>query len=98
MRLIALLLAICVLTGCFPLAGQPRMGSVDDMLPPQPDRCGLALLPDLRGAPMAQLADFRLIGPLRVLWPGQEITNEVNPARLNAEVDVAGRIQRLMCG
>lgn len=98
MRLIAPLLAICVLAGCFPLAGQSRMGPVDDMLPPQPDRCGLALLPDLRGAPMAQLADFRLIGPLRVLWPGQEITNEVNPARLNAEVDVAGRIQRLMCG
>lgn len=98
MRLIAPLLAICVLVGCFPLAGQSRMGPVDDMLPQQPDHCGLALLPDLRGAPMAQLADFRLIGPLRVLWPGQEITNEVNPARLNAEVDVAGRILRLMCG
>ncbi len=98
MRLIAPFLVISVLAGCFPLAGQLRMGPVDDMLPPQPDRCGLASLPDLRGAPMAQLADFRLIGPLRVLWPGQEITHEVIPARLNAEVDVTGRILRLMCG
>lgn len=98
MRLIACVLAICALTGCLPLVGQLRMGPVDDMLPQQPDRCGLAALPELRGAPMARLADFRLIGPLRVLWPGQEITNEVNPTRLNAEVDVTGRILRLMCG
>lgn len=98
MRLTASVLALCLLTGCFPLGGQLRMGPVDDMLAPQPDQCGLAALPDLRGAPMDQLADFRLIGPLRVLWPGQEITNEVNPTRLNAEVDVTGRIVRLMCG
>jgi hypothetical protein len=47
---------------------------------------------------MERLADFRLIGPLRVLWPGQEITNDIVPTRLNAEVDVTGRIQRLICG
>lgn len=98
MRLIAPLLALGLLTACFPLAGQLRMGPVDEMLSPQPDQCGLAALPDLRGAPMARLADFQLVGPLRVLWPGQEITNEVSPARLNAEVDVTGRILRLMCG
>lgn len=98
MRLIAPVLMVCVLAGCFPLAGQMRMGPVDEMLSPQPDQCGLAVLPDLHGAPMARLADFRLIGPLRVLWPGQEITNEVNPTRLNAEVDVTGHILRLMCG
>jgi hypothetical protein len=93
MRLIpvlALLLASC---GTY-----YRMGPVDDMLPRQPDHCGIASLPDLRGQPMARLADFRLTGPLRVIWPGQEITNEVNPARLNAEVDVTGRILRLICG
>jgi hypothetical protein len=74
------------------------MGQVDDMLPPQPDRCGLAALPALRSEKMERLADFRLIGPLRVIWPGQEITNEIEPTRLNAEVDVTGRILRLMCG
>ncbi len=74
------------------------MGPVDEMLPPQPDLCGLSALPPLRGQPMDRLADFRLPGPLRVLWPGQEITNEVQPDRLNAEVDVTGRIRRLICG
>ena len=68
------------------------------MLPPQPDTCGLAALPDLTGQPMARLADFDLIGPLRVLWPGQEITNDIQPLRLNAQVDVTGSILRLMCG
>ena len=86
----------CVLTGCLQIGYV--MGPVDKMLPPQPDSCGLAGLPDLTGQPMAHLADFRLQGPLRVLWPGQEITNEIDPARLNAVVDVSGRIQRLMCG
>ncbi len=74
------------------------MGPVDDMLPAQPDRCGLADLPPLQGQKMERLADFRLPGPLRVLWPGQEISNEINATRLNAEVDVTGRILRLMCG
>ena len=85
------LLAGCLRTG-------PMLGPVDEMLPDLPDRCGLAALSELRGQPMERLADFRLIGPLRVLWPGQEITNEIVPTRLNAEVDVTGRIQRLICG
>lgn len=47
---------------------------------------------------MARLADFPINGPLRVLWPGQEITNDLQPQRLNAQVDVTGAILRLLCG
>lgn len=96
--LVACLLAANGLTGCLAVGSGLRMGPVDKMLPPQPDSCGLAGLPDLTDQPMARLADFRLQGPLRVLWPGQEITNEIDPTRINAAVDVTGRIQRLMCG
>ncbi len=101
MRLIRgliLLGAVGVLAGCLPIGPRRMMGPVDEMLPPQPDRCGIAALPPLRGEKMERLADFHLSGPLRVLWPGQEITNEVQPDRLNAEVDVTGRIRRLVCG
>jgi hypothetical protein len=94
----AFALWLFALTGCLPAPGPLRMGPVDEMLPPQPDLCGTANLPPLAGKPMASLAEFRLSGPLRVLWPGQEITNEVSPARLNAQVDVTGRILRLFCG
>lgn len=95
-RVVAVVVMGGLLAGC--LRAGPMLGPVDEMLPALPDRCGLAALSDLRGQPMERLADFRLIGPLRVLWPGQEITNEIVPARLNAEVDVTGRIQRLICG
>ena len=97
-RGLVLLGAVGVLTACLPIGPQRMMGPVDEMLPPQPDRCGIAALPPLRGEPMERLADFRLSGPLRVLWPGQEITNEIVANRLNAEVDVTGRIRRLICG
>jgi hypothetical protein len=74
-------LAVVVLGGL--LAGCLRpglmLGPVDEMLPDLPDSCGLAALSDLRGQPMERLADFRLIGPLRVLWPGQEITMTLCP-------------------
>lgn len=96
-RLLPLVLVVG-LNGCVLFEVPLRMGPVDEMLPPQPDSCGLANLPDMTGKPMADLADFRLPGPLRVLWPGQEITSEVNPARINAQVDVTGHVLRMMCG
>lgn len=95
-RMLVLVLMGGLLAGC--LRGGPMLGPVDEMLPDLPDSCGLAALSELRGQPMERLADFRLMGPLRVLWPGQEITNDVVPTRLNAEVDVTGRILRLICG
>lgn len=98
MKWAAILVPVLALGGCVVLTVPLRMGPVHEMLPPGPDSCGLASLPDLTGKPLAALADFRLTGPLRVLWPGQEITNDRDPARINAEVDVNGRILRLICG
>lgn len=87
-----------VLTGCIAARPGYRMGPVDEMIPPQPDRCGLAALPAMQGLPMARLAGLPLTGPLRVLWPGQEVTDDIRPERLNAEVDLSGNIRRLFCG
>jgi hypothetical protein len=95
-RVLVLGLMAGLVAGC--LRAGPMLGPVDEMLPDLPDSCGLFALSELRGQPMERLADFRLMGPLRVLWPGQEITNEIVPTRLNAEVDVTGRILRLICG
>ena len=95
-RAVAVVVMGGLLAGC--LRTGPMLGPVDEILPDLPDSCGLAALSGLRGQPMERLADFRLMGPLRVLWPGQEITNDIGPTRLNAEVDVTGRIQRLICG
>jgi hypothetical protein len=85
-RVLVLGLMAGLVAGC--LRAGPMLGPVDEMLPDLPDSCGLFALSELRGQ----------MGPLRVLWPGQEITNEIVPTRLNAEVDVTGRILRLICG
>ena len=90
--LAAAFLAACAMTG------QVRMGPVAKMLKPQPDLCGAAALIDVVGQPFTLLADHTLVGPLRILWPGQEITDEVVPDRLNAEVTNDQLILRLSCG
>lgn len=95
-NLLALLAAVSV-SACA-MGGQVRMGSVAKMLKPQPDLCGAAALIDVVGHPFTELADRPLAGPLRVLWPGQEITDEVVSNRLNAEVTNDQLILRLSCG
>lgn len=96
-RCVPALLAVACLSACA-VGGQVRMGPVAKMLKPQPDLCGAAGLIDVVGQPFTMLADHPLAGPLRVLWPGQEITDEVVPNRLNAEVTNDQLILRLSCG
>lgn len=89
---------LALLSGCGGWSLVSRMGQVEDMVPRLPDRCGIAALPALTGQPMTTLADHTLAGPLRVVWPGQEVTSEVQVNRLNARVDDQARILRLFCG
>jgi hypothetical protein len=98
---VSLFLAASVLAGCgFGAVARPGLY----LLPP--DRlaaldlqdCGAkALAPEI-GAPFTRLAEFRLKGSLRVLWPDQGVTRDLVPDRLNAQVDRSGRIRRLFCG
>lgn len=94
----AVLLPACV-PG--PLRGPvfaPRVGPASVVLPLLPDRCGIASLPPMVGLPLAALADVTLQGPLRAIWPAQEVTSEVQAGRLNAQLDANGTILRLFCG
>ena len=68
------------------------------MLPDLPDSCGAGAVADLQGKDFVLLADRSLSGPLRVIWPGQDITAEIDASRLNAQVTMDGRITRLFCG
>ncbi len=95
-NIVVLQLAVC-LSACA-TGGQVLMGPVSKMLKPQPDLCGAAALIDVVGQPFTLLADHALAGPLRILWPGQEITDEVVANRLNAEVTNDQLILRLSCG
>lgn len=91
--LLALMLAACT----------PDLapGPLPNDPPPLPDpagACGAADLQDLQGRPARVLHSLRFAQPVRVIRPGQAVTMEYNPARLNIEIDAAERIARLSCG
>lgn len=93
-RIACLALAGLLVAGCLPR-------QIDaDTLARGADRtgCPAHALPDLAGKPFTALAGISLPDGLRVLRPGQTVTPDLQPRRLNAQVDDAGRILRLFCG
>ncbi|MDR7126177.1 I78 family peptidase inhibitor [Pseudotabrizicola sp. 4114] len=100
-RLAHALILCSALAGCFvpPLS---RVGPA--IVPPmmlasgQVRGCGQDQLTHLSGKPFTELANYRLPGHLRVLRPGQGVTRDLMPDRLNAQVDGSGVILHLFCG
>jgi hypothetical protein len=86
------------LAGCVILHPELALGPVERMIPPLPDRCGAGDLAALQGQDFALIADHRLPGDLRVIWPAQQVSGDLDSTRLNAQVDANGRIRRLFCG
>jgi hypothetical protein len=82
-------LALCLaLAACVPTAETP---------PPQgDDTCGSAPWQARAGQPVALFPD---IPPgARVIRPGDAVTEDFSPTRLNIDLDDAGRILRAWCG
>jgi hypothetical protein len=50
---------------------------------------------DLIGQPEA--AVHSVLGNLRIVRPGEPITKDFNPSRLNAEIDSTGHVTRFAC-
>lgn len=102
------LLLPAVLTGCGRLAGVPavatqtqQFGAPGRVLPEAlvaNGACGAEAALALVGDHFTALADLSLPGDLRVLWPGQRVTDEVQPLRMNAQVSDSGTIRRVFCG
>lgn len=93
-----LLCLTSLLPGCTRPDPRIVVGPITAVLPPQADLCGLAGLHMLIGQNFVTLADQALIGILRVVWPGQEISSDIVPTRLNAQVSDQGLILKLSCG
>ena len=84
--------------GCGQIYPNDRVGPIAAVLLPQPDLCGLVSLDRMIGQDFVGLADQQLVGTLRVIWPGQEVTSAIVPTRLNAQVSDQGLITQLSCG
>ncbi len=87
------------LSGCRVSASaeKAQIGRPTEMLPVLSDTCGFGPLTGLIGQDFAELAAADL-QDLRIIAPGQKVTDQLSPSRLNAEVDAIGRIRRLYCG
>ncbi len=81
-----------------PMANSARFGVPERVIPYMGDACGASGLRLHIGHDLASLAEARLPGDLRALRPGQEVTRELSPKRLNVQLDDRGRILRLYCG
>lgn len=61
------------------------------------DACGAASLQTAIGAPLRAVA-LPEDRPVRVIRPGDLVTQDFAPGRLNVELDARGRIAGLRCG
>jgi Peptidase inhibitor I78 family len=66
---------------------------------PLPDTCGAARLSALIGRPGKVLEEMSSVrGPVRLIRPGDAITEDYSETRMNADLDADGLITRIWCG
>jgi hypothetical protein len=81
------------------LAVLPLAACVIDTTPGDPnDACGAPGLQSLIGQPESVVAAMTFAQPVRILHPGDAMTMDFIPARLNILIDAQGRIERIYCG
>lgn len=91
-----LLVALTLLGGCT-VDGTLQPGL---QMPPatEASNCGAADLQSLIGQPETVLARMRFGTVVRVIHPGEMVTEDYSPSRLNIQIDASGRIAALSCG
>ena len=71
-------------------------------LPPRGDapagNCGAALMQSLVGQPAGVLAAMKFAPPTRIIRPGDAVTEDYSPSRLNIEIDLHETIAAVRCG
>ena len=64
----------------------------------QTDTCGAAPHAGLVGQDATALERVLILRQVRVIRPGQPVTRDLRPDRINFEIDAANRIARIFCG
>ena len=101
--LAALALSACEAPSADPVPPAPAPGTDSGMpapaLPsPADDTCGASGLASYIGQDASILDGTRFANPLRVIRPGDVVTMDFNPQRLNFELDALNEIVRIRCG
>ena len=86
-----LLAAASLLGACAPQSPErvPRVA---------PAVCGAAPYLDLAGQPGTALERVPILREVRIIRPGQPVTGDLRPERINFEIGTDGRIARVFCG
>ena len=92
------LFCLIALSACAEPAPPPTGGSVNPVPPAAEDACGAANLAVLIGQPVSRFSTQARQGPARVIRPGQPVTMDYNPLRLNVLLDADDRIVGARCG
>jgi hypothetical protein len=90
-----MLLAGLCLAAC---SGAGGSGSPAPRQTADPALCGADRMAHLTGGPATALPGDEVDGPLRLIRPGDAVTEDFNPARLNVTLDAQGHILSLTCG
>ncbi len=88
------LYCLMALTACAGLAP----AETADPVPPAEDTCRAAGFASLVGQPVSRFDAQARQGPARVIRPGQPVTMDYNPLRLNVLLDANDRIVAFRCG
>ena len=64
---------------------------------PDTDQCNASQLQGLVGQPASVLRDMMLRAGTRVINPGDAVTMDFRPDRMNIEIGTGGRIEKVSC-
>ena len=80
------------------LPGVPGVPDGPALPRPEADTCRAALRGNLIGQPVTALERVYILGPVRILRPGDAMTRDYLAPRINFALDPADRILRIFCG
>lgn len=99
-RMIRRLAPLFLAAGLAACASQPQPPSQPPAQAPRiaPAACGAEPHLGLVGQPWAALERVLILREVRLIRPGQPITKDLRPERINFEIGTDGRIARVFCG
>jgi len=93
-----LALVCTLLAACAPTLGPNSLPPVPPDPLPGADTCGRADVAGLIGQDATSLERVLIMREVRVIRPGDAVTADLRPGRINFEIDRANRIAVIRCG
>lgn len=97
MRKLSVVFILFALTACAEVPSGKKSGPIVAPVPPSGE-CPFSTVAPFVGQHVSALETVMLLGKVRVIRPGQAVTMDYLPSRLNINLDSNDIIRRLTCG